>query len=123
VEARIGWHKNTGREARPVEFQPVADYREEYYRPGLLPQLFRKKSYVAEQPKDPVLRVWLEGGEAGPSPQLPGVTPVRGQVPVLHAAVVDFDPAKIAQVKWCIDEGKWQDFDTKGKGREVSLPE
>src|SRR5205823_4762621 len=76
VEARIGWHKNTGRESNPVEFHPAEVYRKEFYQRGLLPRLFEKKAYVAAPVVEPVLRAWL-AETGGPGPELPGVTVVR----------------------------------------------
>src|SRR5262249_57803602 len=49
AEDLVGWHKNTGRAERPVEFQKAEVYRKEFHPPGLLGHAIPRAS--AEGPR------------------------------------------------------------------------
>src|SRR5262249_22188512 len=42
IEEQLGWHKNTGNAAAPTAFAPLAQYRKDYHRPGILAALVAK---------------------------------------------------------------------------------
>lgn len=69
IERYLGWHFNTGRPEAPVTFASAGQYRDKYYRSGLIESLI--KTGQPPEPKQanlpsPILDLVVDGGEIVP---------------------------------------------------------
>jgi hypothetical protein len=64
AEAQLGWHTNTGNPAAPVKFAAVGEYREEFYRKGLLAELIAGKDPPPAKEVFPEMLLRLDGARA-----------------------------------------------------------
>ena len=74
IEQYLGWHFNTGNVNRPTEFADLNQYRDQYYRQGLLSELYRDGVLSLRKPQPPRepprMAIWIP--ELGDDPQADG---------------------------------------------------
>ncbi|MCI0461678.1 MAG: WD40 repeat domain-containing protein [Gemmataceae bacterium] len=121
AERHVGWHENTGKAKEPTTFARIGQYREKFYRKGLLPRLVEKANLAgglaeAPPPARPRLEV-LAGGEpvkVGDD----GHRLVRQRRITLDLTVLDHKPTAADTVEWHLRGGAAQPFgDPTSPGR------
>lgn len=110
VERFLGWHFNTGNPQRPTEFADLNQYRERYYRQGLLKDLITHGELLAPREPDPLARptmsLWIP--EAGIEPVVSdGHVVLRQSQPLTLAMDLDFAfPAALVDAVECRADGQ-----------------
>ncbi|MBW3599437.1 MAG: WD40 domain-containing protein, partial [Planctomycetes bacterium] len=64
IERLVGWHFNTGREDPPALFADINEYREAYFRPGLVRMLLERAELPPAEVAEPEMYLRLEAGGA-----------------------------------------------------------
>ncbi len=121
AEGYVGWHTNTGRAEAPVSFRGGDQYRQEFFRPGVLKHLLAAGdvggalgAWEREPAPRPVVNARLEADG-------PGRADRQGNLVVrkprrLAAEVCNIPMAKVAWVKWQRGRDEPRDFDRADGG-------
>ncbi len=92
IERHLGWHFNTGDSERPTAFADLNQYRDQYFRAGLLRDLVTHGALLAprepDPPPPPKMFLWIP--EIGPQPEAAdGQWVLRQREPVTLALDLD----------------------------------
>jgi WD40 repeat protein len=106
VERLLGWHFNPREGSDSVSFARIEQYRDEYYRAGLLRDLVEHGQLQTTSKHDPLPRpettIWLRQSDAPPQPVAEsGVTRVHDRRAAIQLAIYDdFPLEQLAEITW-----------------------
>jgi WD40 repeat protein len=124
AENYLGWHFNTGDPAAPTRFALANQYRDAFYRSGLLPELLETKrppSPRRPEPRpQPKMVLWLEQpGSEGVRADDRGPVLIREPQGSLHFAIRNYPREKIAAARAEDQAQAWvQDFAVRSYPQE-----
>jgi len=112
MERLVGWQFNTGQANAPVAFAPLGEYRDQYYRRGLLATLVREGRLTAPKvsvaPPPAAIIPWIAGEQDSPTARSveDGSRPIvirRKGAAQLNIGVYGLDPSRVDSLKLEID--------------------
>ena len=127
AERHLGWHFNTGQAKSPTRFALADQYRNDYYREGLLKDLIARGEFQRVPPAPPLpppeMSLLIEEQGNYPSPDGRGQIIVRHADVALKLAIVGRPANTLESLGWKLDDQPVQKLNLeKAVGNAFAVP-
>lgn len=103
AESYLGWHFNTDDPAKPTRFAAAEEYRETYYRDGLVNELIEHGVLQEHRPEPPAAITMLFDSQSQQHSVAGGALRIRRPPQELHLSIADFPSDLIESIEVAVD--------------------